>query len=284
VTLTGHLTATNGGQPLAGVSTSLIGQAAITDGAGTFRYSLTPGTTNARLDLSASGIVPRSLLVAIGSTRDVAIDAIGTAGFDLNSYRAMVRNGFEAPTSLERLRRWTINPQFYLRTLDDAGVAIDARTLNTTEQTILQTVPLWTAGHFTASVIRGTETRAGQAGWITVTWPNPTIEGFCGRANVALEGGSIELNYRWMNRGCGCNGVSDISPRIVRHELGHAMGFWHSGTPGDVMISTFVNACDLLPTARELAIAAIAYQRPVGNTDPDTDPVGAVTLRPLTAR
>jgi hypothetical protein len=39
-----------------------------------------------------------------------------------------------------------------------------------------------------------------------------------------------------------------------------------------------------LPSARELAAAVIAYARPVGNTDPDIDPSGAVTLAPLAVR
>jgi hypothetical protein len=64
-------------------------------------------------------IVPRSLLVAIGSTRAVAVDAIGVSGanpFNLNFYRQLVRNAFDAPEKLEPLRRWTTAPQIYLKT------------------------------------------------------------------------------------------------------------------------------------------------------------------------
>jgi hypothetical protein len=39
--------------------------------------------------------------------------------------------------------------------------------------------------------------------------------------------------------------------------------------------------CDKPISARELYHARIAYSRPVGNVDPDTDPVGTVTLAPL---
>ena len=45
-----------------------------------------------------------------------------------------------------------------------------------------------------------------------------------------------------------------------------------------------VAGCDAPLSARELAHAAIAYARPIGNVDPDTDPAGTVNLAPLTVR
>src|SRR6185436_1155970 len=75
------------------------------------------------------------------------VDAIPlSSGFDLAFYRQLVRNGFDAPAHLEALRRWKIDPRIYLRTVDDAGTAIDEKTLDSTEATIRETIPLWTAG------------------------------------------------------------------------------------------------------------------------------------------
>jgi hypothetical protein len=44
-----------------------------------------------------------------------------------------------------------------------------------------------------------------------------------------------------------------------------------------------VSICDLEPSARERLHAAIAYSRPVGNVDPDTDPLTVVSLQSLQA-
>jgi hypothetical protein len=41
---------------------------------------------------------------------------------------------------------------------------------------------------------------------------------------------------------------------------------------------------ELTPSMRELTAAAVAYSRPLGNVDPDSDPAGAVKLTIKTAR
>ena len=71
---------------------------------------------------------------------------------------------------------------------------------------------------------------------------------------------------------------------MVRHELGHALGFRHTAAQGELMSQASWTSPTGLPSAPELAAAVIAYARPVGNTDPDIDPSGAVTLAPLAVR
>ena len=97
-------------------------------------------------------------------------------------YRQLVRNGFDAPAHLEALRRWKIDPRIYLRTVDDAGTAIDQKTLDSTEATIRETIPMWTAGTLKAYTIeRGTEDRVTWDAWITVRWPSVAgPAGICG--------------------------------------------------------------------------------------------------------
>jgi hypothetical protein len=275
-TLTGHVTATNGGQPLAGLVVDLGSHTAGTNASGAFVLAdVTNGSR--RLSLTGTTIVPRSLVVAIGSTSSLAVDAISLDGFDLGFYRQFVRNGLDAPGALEPLRRWTTNPNIYLKTVDEAGAPIEGPTLDLVQRTALDIVPIWTNNrHVVATFERGTGTRVGMPGWITITWSAAMVHSNqCGRALVAA--GYVELEahnprckvWPWIT-----------STSLVRHELGHAMGYWHTDGPGDVMSGTTWINNNQQPSARERAHAAIAYARPVGNTDPDSDPSSVVALAP----
>lgn len=281
ITLTGHVTATNGGQPLAGLSVDLSGQSTQTDTSGAFSYAMLPGAST-RLSLTGSGIVPRSLMVAVGSSRDVNVDAIGVAGFDLNFYRQFVRNGFDAPAGSEPLRRWTRNPMVYLKTVDEGGAAISPALLDSVSATLMNAASQWTNGRFTiASIERGAGTKEGVSGYITVKWLDTVpADNACGRAQVGQDGGYIELDYRSRSTNCQCGNLA-IRPRTVRHELGHAFGFWHTDSTGDVMSGKATSGCDAVMSPRELAAAAIAYSRPVGNADPDSDPSSTVLSLPM---
>jgi hypothetical protein len=104
-TITGHVTATNGGQPLSGLSASLGTITTTTDGSGSFTAQTAP-TFSTTLRLTGASIVPRTLTVGAAASRDVVVTAITLGGsFDLNFYRQFVRNAFEASITLQPLRR-----------------------------------------------------------------------------------------------------------------------------------------------------------------------------------
>jgi hypothetical protein len=279
VMFTGRLTATNGHNALPNVNASFPpALTAVTDSAGMFTMRFQPGTIS-RLTLEGESIVPRSLVASVSQTRVLDVDAIALGGaFDLKFYRQLVRDDVDSPGVLRSLRRWTQAPNIYLRTIDDAGNAMDLATLDLTDSVIRQTAVLWTGGRFgVGTVERGTDTRQSVPGWITVIWISSQDYPYCGRAEVAVSGGAIEL---YAKSRCRCPGGPQISPEVVRHELGHAMGFFHTDSRQDVMWHQEVN-CNQSLSARELYHAAIAYARPVGNTDPDADPTSTVYVQPL---
>ena len=279
VTVQGHVVATVTGESLPHVAIELGGSQVSADAAGAFAFTWS-GThpRSSRLAISGPTILSRTSTIQTSTSREITIDAIALdSGFDLEYYRKIVRNATDAPGTLRSLQRWTQAPRVYLRTVDQAGEPIDAATLQSTEAALTDDAAAWTGGRFgVMEVVRGTETREGQSGWITVKWPNPANPGNnCGRAQVGVDGGWIELNYR--NQACACGG-SRVGSGIVRHELGHALVLFHTNEPGDLMQSTLdrAMACDGHATASERFHAAIAYSRPVGNTDPDNDPTATV--------
>jgi hypothetical protein len=288
VTLTGHLTATNGGQSLGGVDVASTGFSSTTDGSGAFAGAVLP-TSFLSLTMTGSSIVPRSLNVAVMGARDFPVTAISLAGgFDLTFYRQFVRNAYETPDAMEPLRRWTTTPALYVQTIDTQGkpIGIVPANLDPMIATMVQAISEWSNGAFRSPVVQiGAETREGQAGWITVKWLAEAAEDpdACGRAQIAKDGGWIQFNPKLA--GCRCPGQGPISNKILLHEVGHAMGFYHTQNATDVMnISERNGGCGLTISAKERYHAAIAYQRPVGNRDPDSDPSGAVALQSISVR
>lgn len=271
----GRLTASNGGEPLGGVAVDFGGLATTTDSSGGFSYRYGPGATRGRLTFTAPGLLTRSLVYAADATRMVDVDAVVLKPpFDLDFYRQLVRNDLEAPGVLQPLRRWASPPSIYVQTVDTANRAIDPGTIDATIATIRTAVSEWTGGVFGNIVVeRGTESRLGQDGWVTVIWDGAASE-FCG---TALIGGG-EIHFAPRTNGCRCAGAPGVTASTVRHEVGHMLGFWHTPAVTDVMYRSAGFSCDLPISARERFHSALAYRRPRGNVDPDSDPGTIVNL------
>src|SRR5204863_4377260 len=118
---------------------------------------------------------------------------------------------------------------------------------------------IWSGETFGVSeVARGAATSEKVPGWITVKWRTAAADDRCGRSTVGVDGGYIEFN---LSPACSCGMATGIYPRLIRHELGHVMGYYHTDSLADVMYGQAIppNACDALPSDRERRHAKFAY-------------------------
>lgn len=280
VTLSGRITSTVSGRPLADLPVSISGFAPTkTDSAGAFRFTLPNQVATYRITASSNSIVAREVYAKVSATGAVTFDAIELAdGFDLKYYEQLVRNGFEG-TGQEPIRRWTQNPKIYLKTVDDRGRAVGAGTLSAVETIFSESAPIVTSGKLRiAGFERGTGDRLGQSGWITVRFTSASNLSYCGRAQVAVDGGWIEFNLGGLQSGYTCRvcpSESETDLDTIRHEFGHAMGLYHTNDRIGIMNSEW-NACRTPFSAKEILHGSVVYSRPPNNRAPDADPSDSV--------
>lgn len=184
--------------------------------------------------------------------------------FDLTFYRQFVHDAFDSPQRLDILRRQRVAPRIYLRTVHANGTPIDASTLDQTAAALINTAGSLTGVFGLAGLERGTGSKAGEPGWITVSWKDDPNRQFCGYSDYG--GDYIDLFTN--TPGCRCAGGPAVRLRTVKHELGHALGFRHTSSTNDLMYGAGSTACDQSPSAREIYHASVAYQRPVGSAAP----------------
>jgi hypothetical protein len=267
--ITGRLISTQAGTPVAGavVSGSKAVSSVFTDVSGAYRIEGYLGLWSIGFD--AEGFVPRRThFNFVNPTVNLNVNAISLSPpFSLEYYREAVRGTRDYPGQMFALSRWTQAPRFFFltRTLDAGDVVPDA-VIDRMQAFAVQLTPSLTGGKLVvAQMARGTQPPVPANGWIVVesyTKGIPDAPNAGGDSWVGLNPGRIRLLFRPEQSSALCG---FRMAGAFFHEIVHALGYWHV-TDG----LSVNNDCGQLMPALEYH-AAIAYQRPVGNTDPDVD-------------
>ncbi len=170
--------------------------------------------------------------------------------------------------------RWTLTleqqPSVYIRTHDDEGRrTFSDSEIETIRRTVREAVVALTGRPFRGEVLWG-DAPFSEEGWIAVV-QYPVNEHFCGWAKLGATAGLVRVvETVGTDDGSGCGSLSFRA--LVRHEIGHALGFSHVTETSHLMnpsleVSNF--------SAPERLHARLAYQ--LGRWHPYVDDRSSVT-------
>jgi hypothetical protein len=283
--IAGSVVETVGGQPIAAALVTPSWDLPAVASGSTGDYTLSgvakPPTSPYKVSVTADGFIPHEWWVTwqAGPRSNVTLDLIKNAApFSMDFYKQLVRGTYDSEGAPWNVQRWVQPPRFYFKTLDQNNRPLEPEVVTVIRDALARAVPAYTGGIYTAAIETGTETRAQTPGWINVLVQYDLSEqSTCGRAFVGRDPGEITLI---INDVCSCGSIK-VPGSVVMHEVGHALGFFHVSDSRSEMYPWAPGNCpagELTPAERYHA--AIAYQRPRGNADPDNDPSSGSSLSP----
>jgi len=263
-------------------------QPTTSDASGFFSVDSAPAGTSS-IDLTGPSIVDRHTGVRVPSDGVVRFGLIPSS-FDLAAFNEMFRG------SHDRLQRWTSAPSLVVLTTvmkfenseatsaEGTSEQMPASEVDVMIRDLTEGLATLTANTFTAfgQVTRESTNTGSRA---SLTRNNQVVVARFRDMRTAT--GSVGFG-RWAERDDGTvtggamfldaayDGTSE-KRKLRAHELGHALGYKHVTVRPSIMNPVLGN--DVTDFDRQAA--SIAFQRPVGNRAPDTDP--ATSARSLTA-
>lgn len=249
------------GSGIAGASLTFGSLAPVTSSASGDYTIVTADASTQRLLISAPGFHTRETYLRGGSLRSLDIDLISPT---MPLWAEMAHNGGEAPQSVSLVptQRWTTNPNIYIwTTWKDSGLPVNNVDFFVRE--IRRVIPQLSGFTLQAGLIEtGPEQRPPTPGWINVQFHRSGNYGYLGKNPGEVQfGGDSACNYI-----------------AITHEMGHAMGYWHSRTPNTIM-GTSPGTCVAADfTPNELKVAKAMYARAPFNYYPDRDSSSSAAL------
>jgi hypothetical protein len=296
-TLSGRVLGTLTDTPVGGAEVEVGSLSAMTNAEGRFTLSQSVAPSAAlRAKVTAGGHLTRATSVGWPrSSPEPRIDLIATTPpFSLSFYKQLVRGELHFP-ELDRVYRWTEAPRVSLHPFDDEGHPLAPHVVAKIREVVPKAVAAWSGGLFTNVALEEVETADETEGWIVLHVVRSRSSDNCGSADFWYyePGRIVTARIELTLDKCGC-GSRRITENTISHEIGHAMGFWHVNGRY-ILNGTGQDPCNSIEkqviTGTEAFHSRIAYARPPGNRDPDSDPAaftlatdGGVGRRTVTCR
>ena len=286
LSISGKVRGSINGKPLPGVSVNIGEQSTTTDYSGKFRLSsvqkgLVPIT------LEGAGIYPRRVTLHTKRFSRIKLDAIEkNTDFNLHFYRELTRGGRKG--RLEPLFRWNgkTPPTFYINANASSVRAskISAKTIRCLKKVIKSILPVFSGQKYRNidlwikvtelastepeflpehSIVISFDDSLAQRGALGVTQSFPSStdpEESASLHKVRIYIANEERYYKQ-------SGVN--REQVLAHELGHGFGYQHTSFFPSIMNEG--KSCGALFTEHDKIHMKLAYHRPVGNTDIDSD-------------